>query len=88
VFTPGTPFYAALEHPGSVMISSTTSPMGCRRRSPLALLFVTTVTQELEKRTHDIDLVDIASPPAAHGGCRRLCRDVGSKRQANGKTPD
>jgi hypothetical protein len=59
MFTPGTPFYAALEHPGSVDDILYYIAYGLQTPIPLSLLFVTTVTQELEKRIDDIDLVDI-----------------------------
>jgi hypothetical protein len=59
MFTPGTPFYAALEHPGSVDDILYYIAYRLQTPIPLSLLFVTTVTQELEKRIHDIELVDV-----------------------------
>lgn len=59
MFTPGTPFYAALEHAGSVDDILFYIAYELQTPIPLSLLFVTPVAQELEKRVHEIDLVDI-----------------------------
>ncbi|MGC1407693.1 MAG: DUF2092 domain-containing protein [Acetobacteraceae bacterium] len=58
MITPGTPFYAALEHPGSVDDILFYIAYQLQTPIPLSLLLVTTVTQELEKRIQEIDLVD------------------------------
>jgi hypothetical protein len=56
--TPGEPFYASLEKPGSVDEVLYYIVEGLKTPIPLALLLVTTVPQELEKRVTEIALVD------------------------------
>jgi hypothetical protein len=58
MFTPGKPFYASLEKPGSVDEVLYYIVEGLKTPIPLSLLLVTTMPQELEKRITDIALVD------------------------------
>ena len=58
MFTPGSPFFASLEHPGSVDDILFYIADGLQTPIPLSLLLVTTVAQELERRIDEIDLVD------------------------------
>jgi hypothetical protein len=59
MFTPGTPFYASLDHPGTVDDILYYIAFDLQTPIPLSMLLVTTVTQELEKRIQEVDLVDV-----------------------------
>jgi hypothetical protein len=59
MYTPGTHFYASLEHPGSVDAILFYIAYDLQTPIPLSLLLVTTMSQELEKRIQEIDLVDV-----------------------------
>jgi hypothetical protein len=58
MFTPGEPFYASLERPGTVDQIIYYIVEGLKTPIPLSLLLVTTVPQEIQKRVTDVALVD------------------------------
>ena len=59
MFTPGTPFYASLDHPATVDGILYYIAFDLQTPIPLSMLLVTTVAQELEKRIQEVDLVDV-----------------------------